>query len=139
MYSVPFPVAVIRTRMRQEFERHRFVNKLPVVDVLLMQNNAEYQVSQLLAWCSYDRWEPGLRSEEYDVDIALEALLTDYRTGNDELLEANYARHVIFQDRELPSWKIADELHVGFPRGKFLYYNTIVQETPRLTAHQGRN
>ncbi|KAI1085868.1 NADH dehydrogenase, alpha subcomplex, subunit 6 [Whalleya microplaca] len=43
MYSIPFPTAVIRTRMRQEFERHRFVNKLPVVDVLLMQNNAEYQ------------------------------------------------------------------------------------------------
>ncbi|KAH6654326.1 hypothetical protein BKA67DRAFT_564733 [Truncatella angustata] len=43
MYSVPFPVSVIRTRMRQEFERHRYVNKLPVVDVLLMQNNAEYQ------------------------------------------------------------------------------------------------
>ncbi|KAL7626333.1 hypothetical protein AAE478_003105 [Parahypoxylon ruwenzoriense] len=43
MYSVPFPVSVIRTRMRQEFERHRFVNKLPVVDVLLAQNNAEYQ------------------------------------------------------------------------------------------------
>ncbi|ORY69930.1 complex 1 protein [Pseudomassariella vexata] len=43
MYSVPLPIAVIRTRMRQEFERHRFVNKLPVVDVLLMQNNAEYQ------------------------------------------------------------------------------------------------
>ncbi|KAI1106256.1 complex 1 protein [Jackrogersella minutella] len=43
MYSVPFSVAVIRTRMRQEFERHRFVNKLPVVDMLLMQNNAEYQ------------------------------------------------------------------------------------------------
>ena len=38
MYSVPFPVSTIRTRMRQEFERHRFVNKLPVVDVLLMQN-----------------------------------------------------------------------------------------------------
>ncbi|KAI0976230.1 complex 1 protein [Xylaria arbuscula] len=43
MYSVPFPVSSIRTRMRQEFERHRYVNKLPVVDVLLMQNNAEYQ------------------------------------------------------------------------------------------------
>ncbi|KAI1879473.1 hypothetical protein JX265_002427 [Neoarthrinium moseri] len=43
MYSVPFPVSVIRTRMRAEFERHRFVNKLPVIDVLLMQNNAEYQ------------------------------------------------------------------------------------------------
>ncbi|KAI0460503.1 complex 1 protein [Xylaria acuta] len=43
MYSVPFPVSTIRTRMRQEFERHRYVNKLPVVDVLLQQNNAEYQ------------------------------------------------------------------------------------------------
>ncbi|KAH8194186.1 hypothetical protein TruAng_011645 [Truncatella angustata] len=47
MYSVPFPVSVIRTRMRQEFERHRYVNKLPVVDVLLMQNNAEYQTHVL--------------------------------------------------------------------------------------------
>lgn len=45
LYSVPLPVSVMRTRMRQEFERHRYVNKLPVVDVLLMQNNAEYQVS----------------------------------------------------------------------------------------------
>ncbi len=44
MYSVPLPVSAIRTRMRQEFERHRYVNKLPVVDVLLLQNNAEYQV-----------------------------------------------------------------------------------------------
>ncbi|KAI0486813.1 complex 1 protein [Xylaria cf. heliscus] len=43
MYSVPFPVSTIRTRMRQEFERHRYVNKLPVVDVLIQQNNAEYQ------------------------------------------------------------------------------------------------
>ncbi|KAI1366991.1 complex 1 protein [Xylaria arbuscula] len=43
MYSVPFPVSSIRTRMRQEFERHRYVNKIGVVDVLLMQNNAEYQ------------------------------------------------------------------------------------------------
>ncbi|KAI0393680.1 complex 1 protein [Xylariaceae sp. FL0594] len=43
MYSVPLPISTIRTRMRQEFERHRYVNKLPVVDVLLMQNNAEYQ------------------------------------------------------------------------------------------------
>ncbi len=44
MYSVPHEVAAIRTRMRQEFERHRFVNKLPVVDVLLFQSSAEYQV-----------------------------------------------------------------------------------------------
>ncbi|OAA56657.1 NADH-ubiquinone oxidoreductase b14 [Niveomyces insectorum RCEF 264] len=43
MYSVPLPVAVVRARIRQEFERHRFVNKLPVVDVLLFQSNADYQ------------------------------------------------------------------------------------------------
>ncbi|GAP89192.1 putative NADH-ubiquinone oxidoreductase kDa subunit [Rosellinia necatrix] len=43
MYSVPFPVSTIRTRMRQEFERNRYVSKLGAVDVLLLQNNAEYQ------------------------------------------------------------------------------------------------
>ncbi|RYP62368.1 hypothetical protein DL769_007325 [Monosporascus sp. CRB-8-3] len=43
MYNIPFPVSALRTRVRQEFERNRFVNKLNVVDVLLMQNNAEYQ------------------------------------------------------------------------------------------------
>ncbi|KAK0732754.1 hypothetical protein B0T21DRAFT_200712 [Apiosordaria backusii] len=43
MYSLPQPVSAIRTRIRQEFERHRFVNKLPIVDILLLQNNADYQ------------------------------------------------------------------------------------------------
>ncbi|KAK4169261.1 NADH dehydrogenase 1 alpha subcomplex subunit 6 [Cladorrhinum sp. PSN259] len=43
MYSVPHPVSAIRTRMRQEFERNRFVNKLSVIDVLLMKSNADYQ------------------------------------------------------------------------------------------------
>ncbi|KAK3333533.1 hypothetical protein B0T19DRAFT_418349, partial [Cercophora scortea] len=44
MYSVPLPVSAIRTRIRQEFERHRFVNKLAVTDVLLVKGNADYQV-----------------------------------------------------------------------------------------------
>ncbi|KAL2108221.1 hypothetical protein VUR80DRAFT_4113 [Thermomyces stellatus] len=43
MYNIPLPVSTIRTRMRQEFEKHRFANKLPVVDVLLVKSNAEYQ------------------------------------------------------------------------------------------------
>lgn len=46
MYNVPFPVSVIRTRIREEFERNRFVNKLPIVDVLLFKSDAEYQVIQ---------------------------------------------------------------------------------------------
>ncbi|KAJ3469018.1 hypothetical protein MRS44_003083 [Fusarium solani] len=43
MYNMPMPVSTIRTRMRQEFERHRFANKLSVVDVLLFKSHAEYQ------------------------------------------------------------------------------------------------
>ena len=43
MYNVPLPVSALRTRMRQEFERQRYVNKLPVVDVLLFKSAADYQ------------------------------------------------------------------------------------------------
>ncbi|PGH03906.1 hypothetical protein AJ80_08608 [Polytolypa hystricis UAMH7299] len=43
MYSLNLPVSAIRTKIRQEFERHRYVNQLPVVDVLLFQSHAEYQ------------------------------------------------------------------------------------------------
>ncbi|KAL6869518.1 ndufa6 NADH-ubiquinone oxidoreductase subunit [Amphichorda felina] len=43
MYNLPMPVSTIRTRIRQEFERHRYVNKLPVTDVLLFKSHAEYQ------------------------------------------------------------------------------------------------
>jgi NADH dehydrogenase (ubiquinone) 1 alpha subcomplex subunit 6 len=43
MYNLPMPVANIRTRIRQEFERNRFVNKLNVADVLLFKSHAEYQ------------------------------------------------------------------------------------------------
>ena len=32
--------------MRQEFERHRYVSQLPVVDVLLFQSDAEFQVGR---------------------------------------------------------------------------------------------
>jgi len=44
MYSLNIPVSALRTKMRQEFERHRYVNQIGVVDVLLMQSHAEYQV-----------------------------------------------------------------------------------------------
>lgn len=44
MYSLQLPVSAIRTKIRQEFERHRYVNQLPVVDVLLFQSHSEFQV-----------------------------------------------------------------------------------------------
>lgn len=39
------PVSVIRTKIRQEFEKHRYVSQLSVIDVLLYQSHAEFQVS----------------------------------------------------------------------------------------------
>jgi NADH dehydrogenase (ubiquinone) 1 alpha subcomplex subunit 6 len=46
MYSLGIPVSKIRTKIRQEFERHRYVNSLPAVDVLLTQSHMEFQVGQ---------------------------------------------------------------------------------------------
>lgn len=45
MYSLNIPVSAIRTKIRQEFEKHRYVSQLNVVDVLLFQSHAEFQVS----------------------------------------------------------------------------------------------
>lgn len=47
MYSLNLPVSQLRTKVRQEFERHRYVNKLPVVDMLLFQSHSEFQVNRI--------------------------------------------------------------------------------------------
>ena len=44
MYSLNMPVSAVRTKVRQEFERHRYVQQLPVVDMLLFRSHSEYQV-----------------------------------------------------------------------------------------------
>lgn len=44
MYSLDMPVSAIRTKIRQEFERHRYVAQLKTVDVLLFHSHQEYQV-----------------------------------------------------------------------------------------------
>jgi NADH dehydrogenase (ubiquinone) 1 alpha subcomplex subunit 6 len=44
MYSLNMPVSALRTKMRQEFEKHRYVNQLAVTDVLITQSHAEFQV-----------------------------------------------------------------------------------------------
>ncbi|PNS15590.1 hypothetical protein CAC42_849 [Sphaceloma murrayae] len=43
MYSLDLPVSAIRTKIRQEFERHRYVQQLKTVDVLLFNSHQEYQ------------------------------------------------------------------------------------------------
>ena len=46
MYSLNMPVSKVRTKIRQEYEKHRYVNRLPAVDVLLTQSHMEFQVRQ---------------------------------------------------------------------------------------------
>ncbi|QDS69840.1 hypothetical protein FKW77_000164 [Venturia effusa] len=43
MYSLNLPVSTLRTKMRQEFERHRYVNQLKTTDVLLFNSHQEFQ------------------------------------------------------------------------------------------------
>lgn len=49
MYSLNMPVSALRTKVRQEFERHRYVNQLPTVDVLIFKSHSEYQV-RIMCW-----------------------------------------------------------------------------------------
>ena len=44
MYSLNMPVSNIRTKIRQEFERHRYVSQTKTVDVLLFNSHQEFQV-----------------------------------------------------------------------------------------------
>jgi NADH dehydrogenase (ubiquinone) 1 alpha subcomplex subunit 6 len=44
MYSLNMPVSAVRTKIREEFERHRYVSHLQTVDMLLFQSHAEFQV-----------------------------------------------------------------------------------------------
>ncbi|RMZ09028.1 hypothetical protein D0862_03748 [Hortaea werneckii] len=43
MYSLNMPVSQIRTKIRQEFERHRYVSQIKTVDVLLFNSHQEFQ------------------------------------------------------------------------------------------------
>ena len=86
MYSLNMPVSKIRTKIRQEFERHRYVNKLPVVDMLLTQCQMEFQVQEqpIIA---------GARLLNSTNNTAL---------GNPELLEADFPCHEILSGRGKP-------------------------------------
>jgi NADH dehydrogenase (ubiquinone) 1 alpha subcomplex subunit 6 len=56
MYSLGMPVSQLRTKMRQEFERHRYVNQIGVVDMLLFQSHAEYQVRGFIYAVGIEAW-----------------------------------------------------------------------------------
>jgi hypothetical protein len=101
MYSLNMPVSKIRTKIRSEFEKHRYVNQLGVVDVLLFQSHSEFQVSQR-PWSLWAGGE-GKRGR----------MLTETsHAGNAELLEAAGACDEVFQDGGRCNGEAAEELHL---------------------------
>lgn len=105
MYSLNMPVSAIRTKIRQEFERHRYVTKLKTVDVLLFNSHSEFQVRSL-AYLIEERSLGGL--------CAGEGRLT-HCAGDTQLLEAAHTRTQVLQIRR-GRWEsiVAEELHTGF-------------------------
>jgi len=63
MYSLSKPVSAIRTKIRQEYERHRYVSQLNVVDMLIMQSHIEFQET-LNYWKQLSHVMKYFRSEE---------------------------------------------------------------------------
>ncbi|KAK3676433.1 hypothetical protein LTR78_003709 [Recurvomyces mirabilis] len=63
MYSLNMPVSAIRTKIRQEFERHRYVSQLKTVDVLLFNSHQEFQET-LNFWKQLTHVLKYFRSEE---------------------------------------------------------------------------
>lgn len=43
LYELDMPTAAMRTKIRQEFERHRYVDSLAVLNIMYMKGQMEYQ------------------------------------------------------------------------------------------------
>jgi len=65
MYSLNMPVSRIRTKVREEYEKHRYVSNIQAVDVLLQQSHAEFQET-LNFWKQSTHVMKYFRTEEDD-------------------------------------------------------------------------
>lgn len=102
MYTLSLPVSTLRTKMRQEFERHRYVNQLKTVDVLLFNSHQEFQVRPALRPRS-----PGVEGSGIDKGI-----------GNAQLLEAAVARAQVLPCGGGAQGAVAEQLHQWFLGGR---------------------
>lgn len=88
MYTLNMPVSTIRTKMRQEFERHRYVSKLKTADVLIYKSHAEFQVrmhwsSLYTAKAHYDLTHNALSQETLNFWKQLSHVLKYFRAEED--------------------------------------------------------
>jgi hypothetical protein len=98
MYSLNLPVSTIRTKIRQEFERHRYVQQLQTVDVLLFKSHSEFQVRLVLHSFTIE-WQSGNRTANRR------------RPGNAQLLEAIDACAQVLQNRGGSKGEATEQLH----------------------------
>jgi len=114
MYRMNMPVSSIRTKIRQEFERHRYVAQLPTVDVLLFHSHQEFQVRIPLA---RELVAPGIRKGCDEAAVKL--WLTHWVVvGDYELLEARDACHEILAGGGEPEADVTTQLHRRVLGGK---------------------
>lgn len=121
MYSLNLPVSQLRTKVRQEFERHRYVNKLPVVDMLLFQSYSEFQVYPVAT----RRTRSGRLSNWI---ISAGRMLTERMTGNTEFLEADTTCDEVLSGNRESDSKIACRFHAGLSGGRHCVYSSGVRD-----------
>jgi len=63
LYLLDVPTPAVRAKIRQEFERSRYVQQLPVVDMLITKSDMEYQET-MNYWKQIPQLMKYFRSEE---------------------------------------------------------------------------
>jgi hypothetical protein len=127
MYSLNMPVSAIRTKVRQEFERHRYVSQLKTVDVLLFNSHQEFQVRVVRIWTgeggkAAQSGDPYIRNWERDGYYlrGWHADMVFSVAGNVEFLEAIDACAQVLPSGGRAYGEITQELHSGLYRGEWI-------------------
>ena len=119
MYSLNLPVSQLRTKVRQEFERHRYVNKLPVVDILLFRSQSEFQVCRTAD--DIQRAHAVRLSNHITITLRL---LMHNTAGNTKLLEANSTRHEVLSGNGESDCKVTHGFHARLSGGRDCDYSS---------------
>ncbi|KAL7271682.1 hypothetical protein RUND412_005542 [Rhizina undulata] len=80
LYLLNIPVSAVRAKIRQEFERNRYVEQLPVVDMLLVKSNAEFQET-MNYWKQLSQLMKYFRSEEDPRTKVTKNFMTNFLEG----------------------------------------------------------
>ncbi|KAK9471330.1 subunit NB4M of protein NADH:Ubiquinone oxidoreductase [Dipodascopsis tothii] len=80
LYEPRVSAAVIKSKIRQEFERNRYVNDLPVVSVLLAKGQMEYQETMNF-WKQTAQFYKYFRQEEHPELYAKKSFVDKFLDG----------------------------------------------------------